>query len=152
MQIDLEQLEKLMNAINQFNISELELERDGQRIRLARGGVVVQGSGTTVAVPTTASPTVGASPTAAAETEDDPNVHYVTSPFIGTFYTAPSPDADAFVKVGDRVASGQRVCIVEAMKLMNEIESEVAGELLEVLVENGKSVEFGEKLFKLRKG
>ena len=77
---------------------------------------------------------------------------FITSPFVGTFYRAPSPDVANFVEVGSSVKQGQTLCIIEAMKLMNEIESEAAGTILDVLVENGKSVEFGQKLFKLKKG
>ena len=76
---------------------------------------------------------------------------FVTSPFVGTFYRAPAPDADPFVEVGTVIKPGQTLCIVEAMKLMNEIESDFAGTVVEVLVENGNSVEFGQKLFKVRR-
>jgi acetyl-CoA carboxylase biotin carboxyl carrier protein len=82
---------------------------------------------------------------------DDASTHYITSPFVGTFYPAPTPGAEPFVKVGSEVKPGQTLCIVEAMKLMNEIESDVAGTILEVLRENGKPVEYGDKLFKVKK-
>ena len=102
------------------------------------------------------SPAVVAAPAAApaaaaAAVVDEASIGYVTSPFVGTFYSAPSPDADAFVSVGQSVKPGQVLCIVEAMKLMNEIESDLAGSILEVLVQNGTSVEFGQKLFKVKK-
>ena len=94
-----------------------------------------------------------AAPAASAQDaeEADPSVVFVSSPFVGTFYRAPSPEADAFVEVGGQVRKGQTLCIVEAMKLMNEIEAEYPGTILEVLVENGESVEFGQKLFKMKK-
>jgi acetyl-CoA carboxylase biotin carboxyl carrier protein len=79
----------------------------------------------------------------------DENGVYVTSPFVGTFYRSPSPDSDPFVEVGDEIVVGQVLCIVEAMKLMNEIEAETAGTVIEVLVENGKPVEYGDKLFRI---
>jgi acetyl-CoA carboxylase biotin carboxyl carrier protein len=82
---------------------------------------------------------------------DDPNVVSITSPFVGTFYRAPSPDAKPFVDVGTDIRAGQVICIVEAMKLMNEIEAEIAGTIVEILVENGKPVEYGDALFKVRK-
>ena len=82
---------------------------------------------------------------------DEPGVVYVTSPFVGTFYRSPSPDAAPFVESGQKIAQGQVLCIVEAMKLMNEIESEVTGTIVEVLVENGKPVEYGDRLFKVKK-
>jgi acetyl-CoA carboxylase biotin carboxyl carrier protein len=81
----------------------------------------------------------------------DPDSVYVTSPFVGTFYRAPSPDADNFVEVGNAVKKGQPLCIIEAMKLMNEIEAEHACTVLEILVENGQSVEYGQKLFRIKK-
>ena len=80
------------------------------------------------------------------------NVVFITSPFVGTFYRAPSPDVSNFCEVGSQVKQGQTLCIIEAMKLMNEIESDLAGTIVDILVENGKSVEFGQKLFKLKKG
>jgi acetyl-CoA carboxylase biotin carboxyl carrier protein len=95
-----------------------------------------------------------ASIAAAAKAIDDadPSVVFITSPFVGTFYRAPSPDVANFCEVGSSVKQGQTLCIIEAMKLMNEIESDAAGTILDILVENGKSVEFGQKLFKLKKG
>ncbi len=82
---------------------------------------------------------------------DDAAIVYVTSPFVGTFYRSPSPDAPPFVDVGSSIREGQALCIVEAMKLMNEIEADCAGTIVEILAENGKPVEFGQKLFKVRK-
>jgi acetyl-CoA carboxylase biotin carboxyl carrier protein len=88
--------------------------------------------------------------TAAAETGLEAGAHIVKSPIVGTFYDAPSPDADPFVKVGDRVSKGQVLCIVEAMKLMNEIESDFAGEILKIYVGTGQPVEYGQPLFAIR--
>ena len=90
-------------------------------------------------------------PPLAAVSVDDASTHYVTSPFVGTFYTASSPGSEPFVKVGSEVKPGQTLCIVEAMKLMNEIEADVQGTILEVLRDNGKPVEYGDKLFKVKK-
>jgi acetyl-CoA carboxylase biotin carboxyl carrier protein len=87
-----------------------------------------------------------------SDDDDDGSVTYITSPFVGTFYRAPSPDAPPFVEVGQKVTPGQVLCIVEAMKLMNEIEAEAAGVIAEVCVENGKPVEFGDRLFKVKAG
>ncbi len=102
---------------------------------------------------TPAAPSGGSSPggssTAKAETSDG-NVSYITSPFVGTFYRSPGPDVAPFVDVGTHVRKGQVLCIVEAMKLMNEIESEIEGTVLQVLVENGQPVEYGEPLFKIK--
>ncbi|MFO0692093.1 MAG: acetyl-CoA carboxylase biotin carboxyl carrier protein [Polyangiales bacterium] len=154
MAIDLDQLEELMQTIERHGITELELEKGGERIVLRRGSV------TTV---THAAPVVATAPapagahlhapahSAPAAKEEDPNVVFVTSPFVGTFYRAGSPTAEPFVKDGQQVAAGQTLCIVEAMKLMNEIEAEFACSIVECLVENGKPVEYGDKLFKVKK-
>jgi acetyl-CoA carboxylase biotin carboxyl carrier protein len=90
-------------------------------------------------------------PPSRAEPEADDRAAYVTSPFVGTFYRSPSPDAPPFVEVGSAIREGQALCIVEAMKLMNEIEADCAGVIVEILVENGKPVEFGQRLFKVRR-
>ncbi len=162
MDIDLEQLRALMRSMKDFKVSELEIENGEERVFLRRGrpaaaeGVVVAAPPPPPAPPAPpypAAPPPGAGQTAAPTQAEatDPNVVYVTSPFVGTFYRAPSPDSDPFVQVGQTIAPGQVLCIVEAMKLMNEIEAELAGTIVEVLVDNGKPVEYGDKLFKVRK-
>ena len=145
MKLDLEQLRELIRLLDESNLTEIEVEHDDDRIRIRRDPAVTVGAVTTTSV----APAVVASPApSAAESEAD-DATYVTSPFVGTFYRSPSPDSDAFVDVGDEVAPGQVLCIVEAMKLMNEIEAEVPGKILEVLVENGKPVEYGDRLFRI---
>ncbi|HVZ36599.1 MAG TPA: acetyl-CoA carboxylase biotin carboxyl carrier protein [Polyangiaceae bacterium] len=161
MDIDLKQLKELMRSLKQFEITELEVEKNGERIKLCRGsdvaatpfGVVHPAGHTGHASPPPASiaPAAAALSSPPAASVDDGSVHYITSPFVGTFYSAPTPGAESFVKVGSEVKPGQTLCIVEAMKLMNEIESDVAGTILEVLRENGKPVEYGDKLFKVKK-
>jgi acetyl-CoA carboxylase biotin carboxyl carrier protein len=140
MDIDLKQLKELMRSLKQFDISELELEKDGERIKLCRGGEA-------------AAPALSIAPPAglAAAASAQPAPSVAPSAIVGTFYEAPTPGADPFVKVGSEVKPGQTLCIVEAMKLMNEIEADVAGTILEVLGENGKPVEYGDKLFKVKK-
>ena len=96
-----------------------------------------------------ASPQVGASSTIQSDDDAADDDNYVTSPFVGTFYRAPSPESESFVQAGDSITPGHVLCIVEAMKLMNEIESEVSGTIAEVLVENGKPVEYGDRLFRI---
>lgn len=150
MNIQLEDLKKLIETLEKGKVSEFEYEDESSRIRLAFGptGALIAAPPVAVA----AAPAVGASAApAAAAPVDEANVAYVTSPFVGTFYRAPAPEAPAFADVGQTVKPGQVLCIVEAMKLMNEIESDVAGTILEILVENGTSVEFGQKLFKIKK-
>lgn len=146
MDISLEALKNLIAALEEGGVYEFEYEDEKSRLRLAFGAPA--GSAAVVQAPAIAAAAVAAAPTAEA---DEADVTYVTSPFVGTFYRSPSPDAEAFTDVGQTVRPGQTLCIVEAMKLMNEIESEVAGTVLEVLVQNGTSVEFGQKLFKIKK-
>ena len=148
MQISLEQLKSLLETLEKGDVSEFEYEDEQLKLRLSLGKKATQ----VVHAPP---PMIAPAPTAAAvkASEDaDPNVVFVTSPFVGTFYRAPGPDTANFCEVGSSVKQGQALCIIEAMKLMNEIESDAAGTILDILVENGKSVEFGQKLFKLKKG
>ncbi len=150
--LDLDELSRLLRVMEKRGVSELEYEDETHRLRLVRGP-----TGRLVAAPEMMppAPPLGASasvaPPAPAAPSDDANAVYVTSPFVGTFYRSPSPDAPTFVEVGSSIREGQTLCIVEAMKLMNEIEADCAGTVLEILTENGKSVEFGQKLFKIRK-
>jgi len=148
------ELEGLLRTLESEGVSEFEYEDEKIRVRVAfpRGATAVvaaqhQAPAAAAAPPAPAAPAArGAAPAA-----EDADVIFVTSPFVGTFYTAPSPESPNFVEVGTQVKKGQTLCIVEAMKLMNEIEAEQAGTILEVMAENGKSVEFGQKLFKMRK-
>ena len=148
MQLPLEELQSLLKTLDEGGASEFEYEDDKIRVKvaMARGQVPIVTS-------STAPPAAGALIPAAAPSPraEDPNVVFVTSPFVGTFYRAASPEADDFVAVNGTVKKGQTLCIIEAMKLMNEIEAEFAGTVVEVLVDSGKSVEFGQKLFKIRK-
>jgi acetyl-CoA carboxylase biotin carboxyl carrier protein len=155
MDIDLKQLKELMRSLKQFEITELEVQKGEERIKLCRAGDMVVASGVTPvayapsSVPAAAPGGPAARP--AAPVEDDANTHYVTSPFVGTFYESSTPGSAPFVKVGSEIKAGQVLCIVEAMKLMNEIEADVGGTVLEVYGENGKSVEYGDRLFKVKK-
>jgi acetyl-CoA carboxylase biotin carboxyl carrier protein len=153
MQISLDQLKSLLETLEGRDVSEFEYEDEKLKLRLTLGK---KGAPVVHAVPPIAAPVApsAAAIAAAARASDDadPNVVFITSPFVGTFYRAPSPDVSNFVEVGSSVKQGQTLCIIEAMKLMNEIESDAGGTILDVLVENGKSVEFGQKLFKLKKG
>jgi acetyl-CoA carboxylase biotin carboxyl carrier protein len=152
MQISLEQLKNLLETLEKGDVSEFEYEDETLKLRLALGkkaAPVMHAAPAMMAAPVaTASSIANAKPSDDA----DPNVVFITSPFVGTFYRAPSPDVPNFVEVGTQVKQGQPLCIIEAMKLMNEIESEAVGTIVDILVENGKSVEFGQKLFKLKKG
>jgi oxaloacetate decarboxylase alpha subunit len=142
---DVSEIRRLIRLVQRTGIGELEL-RSGQRaIRVA----AFSGTATAMApVPAGRPPAPETAPpgTAAPPAKPDTTVA-ITSPMVGTFYRAPAPDADPYVEVGDTVDLGQTVCIIEAMKLMNEIESEVKGRVVKVLVENAQPVEFGQKLF-----
>jgi acetyl-CoA carboxylase biotin carboxyl carrier protein len=149
MEQSLDKLRDLIETLRNGDVGEFEYEDETIRVRINMGRAeALAPPEVTVAAPVAAAP--AASPTTAAELPAS-DVTFVTSPFVGTFYRAPSPEAAPFVQPGQRIEKGQTLCIVEAMKLMNEIEAETAGTLLEIMVENGTSVEFGQRLFKIRK-
>jgi len=161
------ELKELIDFLIEKDISEFELERGDVKVRIKRGGdqstpiiahtvpmpvapvpmvpVPAAPAAHTSSVPAPAAP---ASPPAAAAEEEE--LHQVKSPIVGTFYEAPAPGAAPFVKPGDQVAAGQVLCIIEAMKLMNEIESDASGEVVKVLVNNGQPVEYGQAFFAIR--
>jgi len=153
MQLPLDQLQSLLKTLEEGGASEFEYEDDKVRLKVAmvRGQAPVVSSVSPGFAPVHAAASPSAPAPAARAEASDPDVVYVTSPFVGTFYRAPSPESDPFVAVNGPVKKGQTLCIIEAMKLMNEIEAEFAGTVLEVLVDSGKSVEFGQKLFKIKK-
>jgi acetyl-CoA carboxylase biotin carboxyl carrier protein len=144
MKLDLDQLRELIRMLDESNLTEIEVEHDDDRIRIRRDPASASSVSATSSTPVAAQPP--ANPSADARDHDG---NYVTSPFVGTFYRAPSPDGAPFVDIGDVFVPGQVICIVEAMKLMNEIEAEVEGKIVEVLVENGKAVEYGDRLFRI---
>ena len=163
-EVGLEEIKGLIALVARESFAEFEFEAGEMRFRIRKGGdvtvmapaaaPVVLGSPVAhVAAQTVAAPApVAAAPAPAAAPADEPGLHYLTSPIVGTFYRSPNPNAPSFVAPGDRVKPGQTLCIVEAMKLMNEIESDVAGEVVKILVENGQPVEYGERLFAIRVG
>jgi acetyl-CoA carboxylase biotin carboxyl carrier protein len=146
--LDLKALARLLRLLERRNISEFEVEDEHMRVRVVRGG---RGGSAPLVEVSAVSAGAFASVPPPAPLADDAGVIYVTSPFVGTFYRSPSPDAPSFVEVGSAIREGQALCIVEAMKLMNEIEADHAGTIVEILAENGKPVEFGQRLFKVRK-
>ena len=142
--IDFEAVRELARIAAEFDLAEVEADGSGHvRVRRGGGGAVEAAHAMSGPRPIALTPAPAAS---AAEEEGD----FISSPFVGTFYRAPSPEAPVFVDVGQPVRKGQVVCIVEAMKLMNEIESDCDGVVLEILVSNGQPVEFGEPMFRLR--
>ena len=151
------EIKELMEYIEASSFVEFELEREGFKIKLVKRSALTDGatgsaSPAAQAVLAAAVTQVAEAPAPRPAVVESPDVHLVKSPIVGTFYRAGSPTARSFVEVGDRVKKGQVLCIIEAMKLMNEIESDSDGEILEVLVANGQPVEYGEPLFKIRKG
>jgi acetyl-CoA carboxylase biotin carboxyl carrier protein len=153
MEINHKQLKALLKTLEEGGVAEFEYQDDKYRLRLAlsnRGGAALAAAPPAAPAPAAAPAAPSAGPSS-RETAGEPGTVFVTSPFVGTFYRSTSPDAEPFVEVGTTVRKGQTLCIVEAMKLMNEIEADAAGVIVEVLVDNGQSVEFGQKLFKLKK-
>lgn len=146
LRIDRKTLRSLLRLLEQKGVTEFEYEDEHLRLRLCRGGRAMSAAPVAQPLSLETVPPPAASPPLSEE-----DVIWVTSPFVGTFYRAPSPDAPSFCDVGSVVKPGQTLCIIEAMKLMNEIEADAAGTILEVLIENGKAVEFGQRLFKLRR-
>src|SRR5487761_235572 len=153
----IEEIRALLELLIELGINEFEMERNGSKIRVRRGQVAetsvvaVPASGATQSPgpfyppgPSPAQQVVGR-PEPTSETPE--GLHIIKSPIVGTFYGSPSPDAPPFVNLGDAVQVGQVLCIIEAMKLMNEIESEVAGEVVRLYVESGQPVEYGQSLF-----
>ncbi len=156
---------ELIRLVSSTGVAAVEIEHGGRRLKIeGAGGTVVQSmpavpvvQGATEPPPAVAPTSAGlGAPPAAGEAEPEgteaggEDLHHVTSPIVGTFYRAPNPDADPYVKVGDFVEKGQVLCIVEAMKLMNEIESDCSGTIVKVFPENAQPVEFGERLFAIR--
>jgi acetyl-CoA carboxylase biotin carboxyl carrier protein len=151
--MDLRKLKTLIDLVSESGISELEVTEGEGKVRIVKNAppVYVQPSTSYAPQLPATLPAAGATAPveapAAAPAAAAPQGHIVTSPMVGTFYRAPSPGADPFVQVGDSVKEGQTICIIEAMKLLNEIESDKAGVVKEVLVENGQAVEYGQPLF-----
>jgi acetyl-CoA carboxylase biotin carboxyl carrier protein len=152
--MDLRKLKKLIDLVQESGIGEIEITEGEERVRIARGGhvsVAPVAGATPVPVAASAIPAARAAApaagTPAAEAAPAEAGHTVKSPMVGTFYRASSPEAKPFVAVGDTVKEGQTLCVIEAMKLMNEIESDGAGVVKAILVENGQPVEYGQALF-----
>ena len=148
--MDLDKVVKLIGLMESHGLDEVEVEEEGVHIRLRKGGApVIAPAAVLPAVPAVpvAAP---AAPATATKPADKKDTVEITSPMVGTFYRAASPDADSFVNPGDHVTPDTVVCIIEAMKVMNEIKAEIEGEVVSVLVENGESVEYGQPLLAVR--
>jgi acetyl-CoA carboxylase biotin carboxyl carrier protein len=159
--MDFDELKQILDIIREHQLSEFELERDGFKIRIKKDGIIPSVEMTPPgfaappparAVPPRAGAAAEAMPgreTASGDT-DEVELAVVKSPIVGTFYRAPEPEAAPFAQVGDRVRKGQVLCIIEAMKLMNEINSDYDGEITNIYVENAQPVQYGERLFAIR--
>jgi acetyl-CoA carboxylase biotin carboxyl carrier protein len=150
-----DEIKQLMEYLENSSFVEFEIEKEGFKLKLARrpaaGADPLPAMPVVAVQPAAAAVAAAAAPASASPAPSEaPDIHLVKSPIVGTFYRASAPDAKPFVNPGGRVSKGQVMCIVEAMKLMNEIEADCEGEVLEVLVSNGQPVEFGEPLFKVR--
>lgn len=155
----LEEIKELVELIAEKQFDEFELERGRFRIRIVRGGarhIALESNPAPVAAPKPAATaseeasSAAVSTAATAPSAPEEKLHLVTSPIVGTFYRAPSPTANPFVQLGDQVEPGMTLCIIEAMKLMNEIQSDVNGTIAKIFVENGQPVEYGQALFGIR--
>ncbi len=145
--MNLKEIRALLELLREYGLTEVEIERSGERVRLRREPAPAPAPAPAAALPAAVPATpLGAAPEVVRE---DRRQHLVTveAPMVGTFYRAPSPDAEPYVREGDTIKEGQVLCIIEAMKLMNEIESKVAGRIIRVLAENGQPVEYGQPLF-----
>jgi acetyl-CoA carboxylase biotin carboxyl carrier protein len=158
----IQEIREIIKLVDSSSIDEFVYEVDGAKVKLKKNGVVtetvapkkevvapvVQQSAPAAPVaPATPAPTKVEEAPAAVQASNDPSLHKIVSPMVGTFYQSPNPDSPAYVKVGDKVGNETIVCIVEAMKLFNEIEAEVQGEIVELLVKDGELVEYGQPLF-----
>ncbi len=159
MEIDLNYLKKLIKLLDSSNLAELEIEEQGSKIRLSKPRPKVTGMMSAAPMQMMQAPASSEtqvsiekkSDAKPAEAPKSENTYEVRSPMVGTFYRAPSPDADSYVQVGSTVGEGSVLCIIEAMKLMNEIESDVSGKIVKILVENGQPVEYNQPLFLIEK-
>ncbi|NGP43605.1 acetyl-CoA carboxylase biotin carboxyl carrier protein [Bacillaceae bacterium SIJ1] len=160
--LNLNEIKELIEMLDQSSIEELDLKDEGFRLQLKKQSskvhiaepTMVYDKATPQAASTPVVPPAGQSQTAEVNTENadvkDEAFHEITSPMVGTFYASPTPESDPYVKEGDQITSGKVVCILEAMKLFNEIEADISGTIEKVLVENGQLVEYGQPLFYVR--
>ncbi len=151
--MDVRELKKIVALMNENDLIEVEIEEEGKRLRIKKRGSGEPVAHVVAAVPSMLAP--GAAPGATPEADTEKTAggesyHTITAPMVGTFYTAPAPDQDPYVEVGNRVNAESVVCILEAMKVMNEIKADCSGEIIKLCVKNGEAVEYGQELFRVR--
>ena len=155
--MEINEIKKLIKVFENANVTELSIQEGDLKIKLSKNGaantVVSSSPLPSMEIPAATQTEIVQSELEkkAVESKSEDNLHIINSPIVGTFYRAPAPDADSYVEIGDTVSSGSVLCIVEAMKLMNEIECDVNGKIVQILVENGTPVEFNQPLFKIEK-
>ncbi|MDR1963603.1 MAG: acetyl-CoA carboxylase biotin carboxyl carrier protein [Planctomycetaceae bacterium] len=156
---DIRRIKRLVELMQENGLTELDIQQSDMRIQLKRNVPVITVPAVTVpsmTVPTAQATAVSAtsttaSPNSVSDSQDEKNVQIIKSPMVGTFYVSPKPDAPAFVKIGDSVNADTTVCLIEAMKVYNEIQAECSGKVVAVLAQNGETVEFGKPLFRVTK-
>lgn len=152
--MDINEIKKLIKVFESAKVTELSIQEGDLKIKISKNGnnnsagVVYQNLPVEIPSQTSA---VAEGVSTATDKKDEDNIHVIKSPIVGTFYRAPAPDADSYIQIGDSVSEGSVLCIVEAMKLMNEIESDISGKIVQILVEDGTPVEFNQPLFKVEK-
>jgi acetyl-CoA carboxylase biotin carboxyl carrier protein len=146
--MEISEIKELLEIIQGSTIDEFEMEKSGVRVRIKKSTGSHLEHGIIREIPTSVSHTE--SPSVTVDKTEEEGIHLFRAPIVGTFYLTPKPDADPFVEVGSRVSQSSVLCIIEAMKIFNQIESDVSGEIVKILVENGSPVEYGEPLFKIR--
>ena len=160
--LDIKEIKLVVDLMKRSDLTEFEIEEEGLKLRIKRRGaddlpVITTSPTAQVALPVAPAASPATPPpfnphTHPAPAEDDKSINYIKSPIVGTFYRASSPDNPSFVEIGTAVSPDSVVCIIEAMKVMNEIQAETKGQIIEILVENGKPVEYGQPLFKVKLG
>ncbi len=159
--MDLKQIKQIIDLMKRSELTEFAVEEEGFKLKICRGtnGVpVVTSSAGLTAVPEAAAASAAAAAATLASSshnggeKEDSSIIYIKAPMVGTFYRAPSPESPPFVEVNAKVSENSVVCIIEAMKIMNEIQAEVKGTVVEILVENGQPVEYGQRMFKIKQG
>ena len=147
--MDLNEIRKIVELMDEHELSYFHLNEEGVDLKMKKGADIVQVAQASMAA---AAPAASAAPTAAGESvaADAPAGNEITAPMVGTFYMASSPDADPYIKVGDTISEGQTLCIIEAMKVMNEIKAEISGTITAIIAPDGEPVQFGDLLFSLQ--
>lgn len=148
--IDYKEITKIIDLLEERNLSEFELEIEDLKIKISRASQKTNSQEMIPVTPPVGSVATSEAPTQTDSAEDQEGLHFITSPMVGTFYRSSDPSSPPFVEKGDSVTKNQTLCIIEAMKLMNEIEAEVEGTIEEIFIKNGKPVEYGQKLFAIK--